>query len=310
MKAVVFAKGPMGAEGLKALLRTDFEVTKVYVPGTDEDPALPSAAELCREEGLPCADPGKLSDKELVDEVNSLSPDVVLNFGYSATLPGGILEIPPQGVLRLHASVLPRFRGPAPTLRAIMEDAKKTGVSLHYMTDEPYAGDIVAAEEFLIEKQDNSRTLYERQVEAAGRILDRALPLLMEGQSERNPQMPGEGDVIHEEVRPEEGRISWKKKRSWDVYNLVRALTRPGQGAFAFFMGEKMIIWRAMTDDTNFGLLHPGEIEVDEGRVLCGTSYGALRLEEIEWKGRLIEGAENIEKELSPHWREKFEVED
>jgi hypothetical protein len=72
------------------------------------------------------------------------------------------------------------------------------------------------------------------------------------------------------------------------------------------FLDAEMVIWRAVPDEATGGLLHPRELQVEDGVVMMGLAFGALRLEEVEWKGRLLRGAELAEA-LGPYWQERFE---
>jgi UDP-4-amino-4-deoxy-L-arabinose formyltransferase/UDP-glucuronic acid dehydrogenase (UDP-4-keto-hexauronic acid decarboxylating) len=296
----------MGAAGLRVLLRHDCNILKVYALEADPEEKLcfEKVADFCSDRSLPFSvieDPNAASPAA---EVRELSPDIIFSLSFPKIFRPELLAIPAQGALNLHLSLLPKQRGLSPVNRALIMGERKTGVTLHYMIEKPNAGDIVGQAETWIEKQDTVLTLHKKLAELGGELLDELLTLIKEGRAPRTPLDVSQGSFFSA-LKTEDGKIVWTKS-SWEAYNLIRALTRPYTGAYGHFMGEKMIIWKAAPDDATAGLVHCREIEVEEGNVFAGTSYGALRLEEVEWKGKILKGPE-IAREFEPHWREKFE---
>jgi UDP-4-amino-4-deoxy-L-arabinose formyltransferase/UDP-glucuronic acid dehydrogenase (UDP-4-keto-hexauronic acid decarboxylating) len=296
----------MGAAGLRVLLRHDCKILKVYTLEDDPEEKLcfETVADFCREKSIPFCAVENPNSASLAAEVKELSPDLVFSLSFPKIFEPELLAIPAQGALNLHQSLLPKHRGPCPVKRALIMGERKTGVTLHYMNEKPNAGDIVGQTETWIEKEDTALTLHKKLAELGGELLDELLPLIKEGKAPRTPVDISQGSFFSA-LKTEDGKIVWTKS-AWEVYNLIRALTRPYTGAYSYFMGEKMVIWKAAPDDATAGLVHYREIEVEEGKVFAGTSYGALRLEEVEWKGKILKGPK-IARELEPHWRETFE---
>jgi len=305
VRAVVFAYHTMGVAGLRALLRHGFEAAKVYTHEDDphENIWFESVSGFCREERIAFAAPGDVNAPENVAEIRALAPEIIFSFLYRRLLGPALLSIPAHGALNLHPSLLPQFRGRCPINWALIKGERKSGVTLHYMVERADAGDIVGQAETMIAKEDTALTLYEKLTRLADGLLDETLPLLREGKAPRQPMDLSKGSCFPGR-RPEDGRIDWTKS-CWEVYNLVRGVTRPYPGAFSDFMGEKMMIWMVAPDDAAPGLLASGEIDIEDEQVHVGARFGSVRLIEIEWKGKVLAGPE-IARALAPYWREKF----
>jgi UDP-4-amino-4-deoxy-L-arabinose formyltransferase/UDP-glucuronic acid dehydrogenase (UDP-4-keto-hexauronic acid decarboxylating) len=295
----------MGTVGIRALLKNGFEILKVYTHEDDkgEDLWFESVRGLCREKNLNSSAPPDVNAPAIVAEVRAMKPDIIFSFYYRKMLKPELLALAPQGALNLHGSLLPKYRGRCPLNWVLVKGENRTGVTLHYMVEKPDAGDIVGQAEVPIAREDTARTLYDKLALLAAEMLDEVLPKLREGCAPRRPMDLAQGSYFGGR-KPEDGRIDWNLS-CWEVYNLVRAVTRPWPGAFSTFMGEKVMIWMVSPDDSAPGLLGSGEIDLEDDKVHVGTRFGSVRLVEIEWRGQVLAGPA-IAKALGPYWREKF----
>ena len=217
-----------------------------------------------------------------------------------------ILGIPPLGAMNLHGSLLPKYRGRAPVNWVLVKGETETGVTLHFMTEKPDAGDIVGQAAVPIAFDDTAFTLFGKMEESASRLLADLLPRIANGQIPRRPNDLSHGSYFGGR-RPEDGRIDWSRP-AVEIYNLVRAVTRPYPGAFTELAGEKLTVWRAIPLRATEGcVLSPGTIRVSGGpsyamaggcvapvsgprRVVVEAGDGWLQMEEIEWRTRTAKG--------------------
>ena len=320
MRAVVFAYHNMGIAGIRALLEHGFTIPMVL--SHEDDPGenrwFGSVAEFCRERGIPVFSPKDVNAPPWPDRIRAASPDLLFSFYYRSMLKREILEIPPLGAMNLHGSLLPKYRGRAPVNWVLVKGETETGVTLHFMTEKPDAGDIVGQAAVPIALDDTAFTLFGKMVDAASRLLGDLLPRIASGEIPRRPNDLARGSYFGGR-RPEDGRIDWSRP-AVEIYNLVRAVTRPFPGAFAELAGEKLTVWWAvpLAGATEPGaslpapaLGHPwpspGTIRVSGGpsiamaggcaapvsrprRIVVETGEGGLQLEEIEWKARSAKG--------------------
>ena len=168
----------------------------------------------------------------------------------------------------------------------IINGEKKTGVTLHYMIEKPDAGDIVGQKAVAIEVSDTAKILYDKLCQAAKELLDELLPLIKKGQIPHQKQNLKEGSYYGGR-RPEDGRIDWGKSAD-EIYNLIRGVTQPYPGAFAFLDNdEKIIIWWAepfAVQET----ASPGKLVITDKEVLVSTGKNAIKLLDIEIQGKRL----------------------
>jgi UDP-4-amino-4-deoxy-L-arabinose formyltransferase/UDP-glucuronic acid dehydrogenase (UDP-4-keto-hexauronic acid decarboxylating) len=310
VRAVVFAYHNMGIIGIRALLSNGFEVPMVFSHADDpkENRWFGSVTEFCREKGIPVHLPGKVNDPPWPQKIRAASPDLLFSFYYRSMLGKEILSIPRLCAMNLHGSLLPKYRGRAPVNWVLVHGETETGVTLHVMTEKPDAGDIVAQAAVPIAFEDTALTLYGKMEKAAERLLSEILPRIAAGEIPRRRNELEKGSYFGGR-KPEDGRIDWTRS-AVEIYNLIRAVTRPYPGAFSMLGGEKCLVWRALPvpEEGVPEVPAPGKMVVAGGgtslrtaggclttvrtepRVLVGTGSGLLRLEEVEWNGKTIEG--------------------
>lgn len=305
MRAVAFAYHNMGIVGIRALLASGFAVPLVFSheDDPDENRWFGSVAAFCRERGIPVHRPANANAPPWPDAVRAARPDFLFSFYYRSILGEEILSAARVCALNLHGSLLPNYRGRAPVNWVLVNGETETGVTLHVMTRKPDAGDIVGQAAVPIAFDDTALTLFGKMERAAAKLLADLLPRIAAGDIPRRRNEIEKGSYFGGR-RPEDGRIDWTRP-ALEIYNLVRAVTRPYPGAFSSLGGETMRIWWATPVSTPAGGgagAAPGRLLVAAGpgggaagrRVLVGTGEGLLSLEEIEWKGAAARGEEIV----------------
>ncbi|OUO93290.1 formyltransferase [Cloacibacillus sp. An23] len=283
-RTVVFAYSEVGAACLEELIKDGANVVKVYTHEDDPNETIwfRSVREIAERAGIPAAAPEKFGEAEIA-EFAALGTELLFSFYYRKLIPQAVIDSPRLGAYNMHGALLPRYRGRACINWAVLNGERETGATLHVMTDKPDAGDIIGSEAVPIEITDTALDVSLKVAEAARRVLSRALPALEAGTAERRPQDEARATYFGRR-RPEGGRIDWNKS-AVEIYNLVRAVTRPFPGAFAFADGKKYFIWKAAPEE---GSAQPGKI-VSRAPLLVGAGSGLLRIDEIE-PGALPEG--------------------
>ena len=184
----------------------------------------------------------------IADYLQHLEPwraDLILVLGWYYNVPRTVRETASQGCLGIHASLLPRYRGGAPLVWAIMNGEQETGVSLFHLTDEIDAGDIVGQRAFKIEDADTIATVLKKSESSAVSLLAEKLPLLVRGQAECRCQDHTQATVFPQRS-PGDGLIDWSWSRK-KLYDFIRAQTHPYPGAYFYQGNEKTYLWDAST---------------------------------------------------------------
>ena len=278
MKAVLFAYHDIGCEAIKTLMDLDQDVAAVFTHRDDPDENVwfGSVEETAKSFGIPVFTPDSPNTEKWIRKIKYIAPDLLLSFYYRHLITDDILKIPAMGALNLHGSLLPKYRGRAPVNWALVNGEKETGLTLHHMVARADAGDIVAQKKIPIGREDTALTLFRKLVPLTRKILTETVPLLEKGEAPRIPQNEALATVFKGR-KPEDGRIDWTRDAE-EIYNLVRAVTRPYPGAFSFLDGKKVLVWKAQTAEKQG---KPGTIlNLNPLTVACGKE--ALVLEEIE----------------------------
>ncbi|MGD8161743.1 bifunctional UDP-4-amino-4-deoxy-L-arabinose formyltransferase/UDP-glucuronic acid oxidase ArnA [Pantoea sp. FN0307] len=276
MKTIVFAYHDMGCVGINALLAAGFEITAIYTHADTvaENHFFGSVARLAAEQGIPVYAPEDANHPLWVDRIKQMNPDYIFSFYYRNLLSDEILNSARFGAFNLHGSLLPKYRGRAPLNWALVNGETETGVTLHRMIKRADAGEIVSQMRVAIDQQDNALTLHRKMLRCAETLLNDSLPAMKRGEISTTPQDESQASVVGRRT-PEDGRIEWEQSAQ-SINNLVRAVTDPWPGAFAFVGSVKFVVWQGRVH-SNPQQAKPGTVlSVDPFIIACGE--GALEI--------------------------------
>ncbi len=236
--------------------------------------------------GLPTFTPEKIGAPDAVATLRDLAPDVVVVVAYGQYLPAAVRAIPPRGIINLHPSLLPRYRGAAPIQAALANGDTQTGVTILDVDEKMDTGAILLQEAAPILADDTALTLGPRLAAQGAALLVRALDLLRHGRETRRPQE--ESLATHApKLTKDQGRLDWALPAAV-LCNRVRAYV-PWPGCFCEApagSGQHLRIWRAAVEA---GIGQPGEVlDVGASGPLVAAGAGALRLLEVQPEGRRV----------------------
>ena len=284
MRAVVFAYSDVGDRCLRVLRARDVEVPLVVThhdhPG--EPIWFQRVADTADELGLDRVYGDDPHAPELEEQVRRARPDVIFSFYYRRMLPGAILALASRGAYNMHGSLLPKFRGRAPTNWAVLMGETETGATLHEMVAKPDAGAIVDQSAVPILPDDTAQQVFDKVVVAAEQVLWRSLPAIVAGRVPRRANDLSQGSYYGART-PEDGRIDWTQPAA-RVYDLIRAVAPPYPGAFVDVAGRRLVVAaarRSPVQPSNPPALVPGLHVLDERIVgACGDG-GTIDIHEL-----------------------------
>ncbi|MEP7329234.1 MAG: formyltransferase [Betaproteobacteria bacterium] len=292
--AVVFAYSNVGARCLRVLRAHGVDVLLVVTH--QDNPAetlwFDRVADVAADAGLRVTMHEDLNDPEFLARITALKPDFIFSFYYRKMLSPTILALASRGALNMHGSLLPDYRGRAPTNWAVLHGERETGATLHYMEAKPDAGDIVDQTAVPILPDDNAREVFDKVTVAAEITLNRAMPKLLDGTAPRVPMNLAAGSYFGAR-KPEDGRINWSQSAQ-QIHNLVRAVAPPYPGAFTTIAGKTARILRTHVMLTQapdaMGSAKAPSIFVRDGKILakCGGG-GVLHILDLEIDGARVD---------------------
>ena len=275
MRVVVFAYSNVGDRCLRLLHARGVEVALVVThrdtPG--ETLWFQRVADTAAELSLPTVRVEDLSAAALAQAVEQARPDVIFSFYFRSMIPTALLSLAPGGAFNMHGSLLPHFRGRAPTNWAVLKGATETGATLHEMVAKPDAGFIVDQSAVPILPDDTAEQVFDKVTVAAEQVLWRSLAAIEAGRPPRLPNDLAAGSY-YSSRRPEDGRIDWSHSAA-EVYNLIRAVAPPYPGAFTEIGGQRLIVAAARRLDAaavpEAAALAPGLHAIGERMIgVCG----------------------------------------
>ena len=245
--------------------------------------AIKRAASL---RGLPVHQPVQL-DASVLATLRQVGPEAVIVVAYGRILPPALLQLPRLGCINLHASLLPRYRGAAPTVHAILHGETKTGVTTLLMDEGIDTGPILLQRECSIGPEETAGDLEARLAPMGAALLVETLEGLARGDLTPQVQSVDRGTYAPRVV-PKAAWIVWRQE-ALTIVNLIRAMN-PRPGASAMMGDRRMKIWRAAVGPPAFGgesAMESGTVLVESGqpRVICGQGT-TLVLREIQIESR------------------------
>ena len=243
----------------------------------------PSPVKVCAEaHGIPVLQPATLKDPQIVEELASLEPDLMIVAAYGLLLPQAVLEVPRMGCLNVHASLLPRWRGAAPIQQAILSGDEDTGICLMQMDEGLDTGAVYACASLAIGEAETAGELHDRLAVLGGTLLVSELAGILAGDTMAVPQ-DDEAATYAGKIRKHDARLDWSASAT-DLARRTRAYN-PAPGAWFELDGERVKCWRAVAIDDAKG--PPGVVlNADKKGVDVGCGDGALRLLEVQRPGR------------------------
>lgn len=289
MKIVFMGTPDFAVPCLEKLIQAGYPILEVVTQpdrpkGRKREMTPPPVKVAALEHGVPVFQPEKLRDKEAVDHLIALKPDLIVTAAYGQILPKEIIELPQYGCINVHASLLPKYRGGAPIHKSIIDGEPETGVTIMYMAEKLDAGDILTQVRVPIEEEDHVGTLHDKLAEAGSTLLLETIPLLIEGGIV--PKKQEESEVTYAwNIQREDEKINWNRS-SREIYNQIRGLN-PWPVAYAELEGQVFKIWWAKECTEGHAQAEPGTIlKISHEGIDVACGKGVLRLLQVQPSGK------------------------
>ena len=286
MRVLFWGTPEFAAAPLRALIGEGSEVVGVVTqpdkPQGRSRAIIPSPVkEIALEEEIPLFQPKNAREPELVEQLKALEPDISVVVAYGHILPQKIIDLPPQGTLNIHASLLPLLRGAAPIQAAIQQGFTETGVTIMRVVKALDAGPIILQARSKIFEDETYGELQERLSELGALSLIETLALLSIGKAKETPQDDALATYAGKVTR-ESARIDWNAS-ALEISRLIRACD-PKPGAFTKTpKGDLKLFGPKVIDGLK---AEPGVVVDATGdlTIACGTD--ALRVTGVQPSGK------------------------
>jgi methionyl-tRNA formyltransferase len=293
LRVVFFGTPEFAVPTLDALLRSRHTVVGVVTQpdrprGRGQKTSAAPVKARALMAGLPVLQPERLKEPAFLESLTSLAADLGIVAAYGKILTDAVLATPPLGLINVHASLLPRYRGAAPVHRAVIAGERETGVTIMRVVKALDAGPMLSAVHRPIGPDDTSDEV-ERDLSRLGaELLVATTDDLASGRSHEMPQDEAAATYA-KRLTKDDGVVDW----SWPaerLHNLVRGL-HPWPQAFTFHQGDRLILRRSTVSPAGLEGSTPHErpgtiVEAAGEQLIVATGAGFLRLTEIQAEGK------------------------
>jgi methionyl-tRNA formyltransferase len=286
MRAVFLGTPAFAVPTLERMAGAGHEVTMVVTQpdrprGRGQQPAASPVKTAAVRLGIPVFQPERIRRPEAVEQLRAERAEVMVIVGYGQIIPQSIIDLPPHGIINVHGSLLPKYRGAGPIQWAILHGETRTGVTTMRIDAGLDTGDMLLKSETEIGPEETSIELGSRLAGIGADLLVETLEGLARGVIA--PEKQNDAEATHAPLlKKEDGRIDWSQP-ALSIHNRVRGL-QPWPGAFTVFREQPLHVWRTRTASGSTAP-SPGRI-LNLRPLLVGAGDGALEILEVQLEGR------------------------
>ena len=236
--------------------------------------------------------PKRMKDEEVIDKIKEVNPDLIVVVAYGKILPKEIIDIPKYGIINVHSSLLPKYRGASPIHSAILNGDKESGVSIMYIEEGLDSGDVILKETCEITEDDTLGTLHDRLKELGAIGLEKALKLIEVGEVKAEKQDDSKATFV-KPITKEQAKIDWNNTKEV-IFNQIRGLN-PFPGAYTHNeKNENIKIYKSEKLEKEYAGENGTVVERTKKGPVVKVANGALRLLEIKFEGKKLQSGADV----------------
>ncbi|MBQ9266538.1 MAG: methionyl-tRNA formyltransferase [Bacilli bacterium] len=223
-----------------------------------------------------------LKIKDIYEEIEKLSPDILLTMAYGQLIPDSVLALPKIKALNLHGSLLPKYRGASPIQAALMNGDEETGVTLMEMVHEMDAGNMFYKEVIKIDSKDNFDSLKNKISDAAFEAFDKGIDSIINDGYIGEKQDASKA-TFTKKINEEDQQIFFTDSAK-NIVNKIRALTIE-PGAYFVYKNEKIKVFEAEIINAENAV--PGKVKMyDKNGLFIETKDGIVSIKCLQKPGK------------------------
>lgn len=274
---------------LESLIDTGYTIDLVVTQpdrpvGRKQEMQKPATKVLAEKHSIVVVQPESLKNYQLP----ITSCDFAVCAQYGAIIPQAVLDMFPKGIINVHTSLLPKYRGASPIQSALLNGDTQTGVTIMKMDKGMDTGAILSQSSIEIFPDETYPQLSVRMAELGATLLNTTLPLYLNGGI-----APEEQDsslaTICKMISREDGKIDWSKSTQ-EIYNMYRAYT-PWPGIWTMWGDKRLKLSSIKPSELKNS---PGKAIVDGSRLFIGTGDFSVEIEQIQLEGKPVMNAEEF----------------
>jgi len=229
-------------------------------------------------------------NKEFITILKDLKPDVIVVTAYGYILPKEILNIPKYGVLNVHSSLLPKYRGPSPIQAAILNGDKVSGVTIMLVNQKMDEGAILAQKQADLDTDETFNTLHDKLSILGTHLLIDTLPKYLNNEIKPQPQDSKQVSYC-KLITKEDGKIDWQKS-ALEIERMVRAFD-PWPGTWTIWNKKKLKISEVqlVSDQNDY---QAGQVYLSQKDLAIKTGQGSLVITQLQLEGKKVMSSQDF----------------
>jgi len=228
--------------------------------------------------------PQKASDEDFCDHLRKMEPDLAIVVAFGQILKKNLLAIPEWGVINIHASLLPKYRGAAPIQWAILNSEPKTGLTVMRMDEGLDTGPILLQKEVPILQDETAGQLHDRLSLLAGQVIIKALTDMSNSQLKETPQDESLASYASK-IEKRDCLVDWKQPAT-RISCLIRALD-PRPGAYTLLEGKQIKLFSSrVVEEAGLDGVPGRVVRHTKDDIQVDTGQGMIGIREIQYPGK------------------------
>lgn len=284
---IIFAGTPdFASVALESLIQQGHTISLVLtkpdaISGRGNQLRPSSVKEMAIKYNIPVHQPSTLKSEETFELLKAQDADFMVVAAYGLIIPQRILDIPKNGCLNIHGSLLPRWRGAAPIQRALLAGDKTTGITIIQMDSGLDTGDMLLKYPVTIDEYDTTGSLYDKLTLIGAAAINACINEYFQIIPEKQNNL----DTCYaEKLTKEEAKIDWNDEAAL-VVRKIRGYN-PIPGAFTFLNDKLLRVWKAELIHNEEHTYQAGEfVSLNNKEFLVACSKGIIALSEVQLPG-------------------------
>jgi methionyl-tRNA formyltransferase len=273
---------------LKALIDHGHDIAAVATQpdrpkGRGRKTAISPVKSIALEHGIEVLQPERASDEQFCERVKNIQPELIIVVAFGQILRKHLLTIPKRGVINIHASILPKYRGAAPIQWAILNNESATGLTIMRMDEGLDTGPILLQDEIPVLKDETAARLHNRLALMAGELIIKFLSLMADNPLEEVSQDDSLATYAPK-IERDMCLIDWEDSAT-RVSSLIRALD-PKPGAHTLLQGKQIKLFSPRVEGESGPEGIPGRVAGLKGGLHVETGKGQVEIREIQYPGK------------------------
>lgn len=252
---------------------------------------LSAVKEFALENEISYIQPSSLKDEGVYNKLKEIDPDLIVVVAYGKIIPKNIIDLPKLGIINVHSSILPKYRGASPIHSALINGDDKTGVSIMFINEGLDTGDVLKIITTDITEEDDLGTLTERLAKLGSDALSHVVPTLIDKTYVATKQDDSLATLV-KPIKKEEMKIDFSKTNV-EIFNLVRGLS-PHPCAYTIKNGENIKIYKVEKIDKDYQKPFGTVVELTKKGPIISCKNGSILITSAKFEGKKVMSGTDI----------------